>query len=213
MFDWFIKKSKYNIENAPSPALIEDTFSTLRKNCPGAAFIFARTLHNARKVVDREDMPMRQKIYSIDKEIGRNRMVARADGGVTLMALRLVRKLLDISQNVPDLAPEYYAAFESIAKQGERYRELTPADKRMPTFPGAHQILGKHRCPADFVRAIQKEYDGLLASAEGEEEAARLRNQFDTDRWTLLAMIDLRIEAQSKEIDEAMGQMRVVIRP
>lgn len=203
----------YQPQPAAPAADFEEAFAALRGNCPGAAFIFARTLHNARAVVDREDLSIAEKIREIDKEIGRARMVSSSDGGITLMGLRVIRRMLGASQDEPDQAFAYHAVFETIARHGAAYRDLRETDEETPTFPGAARTLGKHGSPADLVRSVEADYERMFASAEDADAREKLQRQLESDRWTLLAMFDLRKEAESREIDAAMGRMRVLIRP
>ncbi|MCB1474930.1 MAG: hypothetical protein H6883_14380 [Rhodobiaceae bacterium] len=212
---WERFKRLFSVETQPAaPAAdFEEAFASLRADCPGAAFIFARTLHNARAVVDRDDLTVQQKIRDIDKEIGRARMVSSSDGGITVMGLQTVRRMLAASEEQPDQAFAYHAVFETIARHGAAYREMQAEDEATPTIPGVARTLGKHKSPADLVRSVEADYTRMTASAEDAEARERLQRQLEIDRWTLLAMFDLRQEAQSHEIDIAMGRMRKLVRP
>ncbi|MGE0232383.1 MAG: hypothetical protein AB7O39_01795 [Flavobacteriaceae bacterium] len=213
MWDWIKRRLDLEPKPAPPAAEFEEAFAALRADCRGAAFIFARTVHNAGAVVDREDLSLPQKIKEIDKEIGRARMVSSSDGGITLMGLRVVRRLLAASEEQPDQAFAYHAVYETVARHGAGYREVEAGDRTTPTFAGAARILGKHKSPADMIRSVEGDFDRLLADAEDEAEREKLRRQLESDRWTLLAMFDLRQEAESREIDAAMGRMRRLIAP
>jgi hypothetical protein len=84
-------------------------FECLRREAPAAAYLFARTLVNSRPLLDDETKTQREKISTIDAEIAHLQASRgdRADGGVSILALRFIQTLLVAQQRDVDLSLGY----------------------------------------------------------------------------------------------------------
>jgi hypothetical protein len=147
-------------------AEIAASFELLRREAPGAAYLFARTLANARALVDHPSMSNRQKITAIQAEMyAINEEARNADAGIGELAQRFIERLLGVAERDAIASYGYSVAFSDIAKAGDRYRSLEPRDRRPPADDGSRAILTKQgrTCVGDVVDAIlaeRRERDG-----------------------------------------------------
>ena len=75
-------------------AQIQIGFDLLQKNCPGTAYMFARTLFNSNGLLDL-DISRKQKSKIIDEEINTAPGVSGATTGVVIYALRFIKLLVE----------------------------------------------------------------------------------------------------------------------
>ena len=180
-------------------------FELLRLAAPAAAYLFARTLVNARPLLDDKTMTWREKIRTLDAEIAHLKADGeRADGGISILALRFIQTLFAAMQRDAESSYGYCAAFGDIAKHSESYRGVEPRDRLPPSDQCARAALAKqgHTCVADVINAV---------IAECREKGHDL-SEVDEPKQTILALYDLRDEASSgrllpriKDVAAALG--------
>ena len=72
-------------------AQIAAAFELLRREAPGAAYLFARTLVNVRPLLDNPTMSNPRKIEAIRAEINACKKANQADGGIAVLAMKFVQ--------------------------------------------------------------------------------------------------------------------------
>jgi hypothetical protein len=148
----------------------------MRRDTPAAAYLFARTLYNARPCVENSKLRLHQKIGVIEKELCASEASTQADAGILALALRFIRGTLEEVERAG--FGGLNTAFGEVVKYGERYRELSEHDHRPPESRDARAILEKsgYECLAELVRAVRTGYAGMES---GDNASA------DEDVWTL----------------------------
>jgi len=156
---------------------IAAAFKVLRRDAPGAGYMFARTLHNAGQLIDSE-MAASAKVAEIDREI-ENTLSSNTHTSLPMLALRFVRALL-LAERAPDLERfGFDAAFGDIAKHGMTYRQLRESDWKPPVTERGRAVLAKgvHTCVAALVCAVRDE--GRETGRDTKEDVATLLALFD----------------------------------
>jgi hypothetical protein len=92
----------------------------MRRDTPAAAYLFARTLYNARPFVENSKLNLHQKIGAIEKELYASEASTHADAGIPALALRFIRGMLEEVERAG--FGGLNTAFGEIVKYGERYR-------------------------------------------------------------------------------------------
>lgn len=156
---------------------------------PAAAYLFARTLHNARHLLEESSLSLAQKISRVDEELRASRDLSNADGGIGILALQFIRMLLSSQEHADVGTMSLSATFGTIAQLGARYRTLDERDFVPPANEDARRILNRrgNNCIADLVQRVRTE----------SETAGQSVDAVNDDVWSLLAMFDLRHEADS----------------
>jgi hypothetical protein len=188
MFDFF-KRRRQQEKWLLQATKIGTIHQRMTSEVPAAAYLFARTLYNARDVLDDSSMTLARKIAHIDEEIQTSIPLSNADAGIGVIALRFTRMLLASQEHIDVGSFALSAAFGEIAPRGAQYREVDERDERSPTNEDARGILTKrgHECLAGLVQTVRAE----VVSA-GQNAAFA-----NDDVWSLIAMFDLREEASS----------------
>lgn len=125
----FLQRQQNADRDFLTAAGIPIAFDKMRKDCPAAAYIFARTMFNARPLLSGgvSDVSRRQQL---DKAIAETRPHVKADAGVSLLALQVLRQAADATDAAARSA--YFNACESIGEHGRRYRDLDEMDYEIP---------------------------------------------------------------------------------
>jgi hypothetical protein len=202
MFGLFKKRNRER-EHAAG-AQIAASFELLRREAPGAAYLFARTLANARSLVDDPTMSHLQKIAAIQAEIDATNDEARnADAGIGELAQRFIQRLLDVEKRDVIASYGHSLAFGNIARVGEQYRAIEPRDRRPPANEGSRTILAKQgrTCVGEVVDAILAE----------RQEKGGDQDEPNEDIATILALFDLREEASSGRLQPRLRALAAAI--
>ena len=172
----------------------------LCRDAPGATYLFARTLLNARPLLDDENRSRRKKIKALGAEMTQIEATRSdlADAGVSILALSFLQTLLAAKEPIG-----YRFIYEEISRFGQRYRELEPRDRLPPDDETSRAILAKrgYSCVGDVVDAveaecIQKGYD----LSDAEEDVQRI-----------LALYDLRDEASSGRLMPRLNALAIML--
>jgi hypothetical protein len=207
LFAWFADTNKsplslydYLKRELAWGAKIAVAFERLRQVAPGAAYLFARTLANARSFVDDQTVPKSRKIEAIQAQISADAAAKNPDAGIPNLAMTFIRRLLEAEG--PDRVG-HLTAFADIAKAGEAYRALEPRDRQPPVDEGSRGILAKQgrTCIAEVVDAVMAEC----------QEMAGDRTRALDDTATMLALFDLREEVSSGRLQSVLPGLRSAI--
>lgn len=210
MFGIFRSKKDSVSKNAVDPqkafeiALqILDIFETMRAEAPGAAHVFASTVHRTGELIDHPALPLDRKILLIERNIIEAIPDKGADAGVSLLALRFIRVFLIAAKNPNSGSMMLRAAYADIAKHGKYYRDLQARDYRAPKDESANRILASQglSCIADMVSSVRR----------AGEEIKQPRESMDEDIQNLLAAFDLREEASTGGLSHHVEAMQVAL--
>ncbi|MGA8689696.1 MAG: hypothetical protein WB662_07260 [Methyloceanibacter sp.] len=128
----------------------------LYRDAPGAAYLFARALVDARPLLDDESQSRRKKIRTVSAEIAQIEATRsdRADAGVSILALCFLKALLAAKEPIG-----YRFILEEVSQYGQRYRQLEPRDRIPPDDETSRAILAKrgYSCVGDVVDAVEAE--------------------------------------------------------
>jgi hypothetical protein len=202
MFDLFRKRRRERAIIAG--AELAASFEALRLAVPAAAYLFARTLVNARPLLDDETMTLREKIDVIDAETEQLKADGeRADAGISILAMRFIQVLLAEEQQDAASSFGYSAAFGDIAKHGESYRDVQPRDRLPPSDTVARTILAKQgrTCVAEVI-------DTLITECR---DKGHDLTEIDEPKQTLLALFDLRDEASSGRLLSRLKDIATIL--
>ena len=185
-------------------AHIAAAFELLRREAPGAAYLFARTLVNVRPLVDDATMSTQQKIAAIQAEIDQSAEASRADAGIAVLAMKFTQRLLAVAERDVVASYTHATTFDDIAKAGERYRALEPRDRQPPANEGSRAILAKQgrTCVGELVDA---------ATAECEQKDGD-RDTLAEETATMLALFDLRDEDSSGRLQARLPALAAAIK-
>jgi hypothetical protein len=169
----------------------------MREDTPAAAYLFARTLCNARPFISDHTVPLSQKIEHTKLQMRRDNSLDKIDDGIATIALQFIVVLLESQQHVELGSFALSGAFGEISTFGSRYRELNEQDRLPPDNEKARQVLMKnnHSCLADLISAMRADYVALRANAS---KAERVDVEAENEAvWSMLAMFDLLKERSS----------------
>jgi hypothetical protein len=204
MFGNFTRKRQQHL--IPRATAIAALHQQMRQEFPGAAYLFARTLFNARGMLDDSSVPISQKVARIDEEIewAKNRTktvpgYSNASSDIEIAAMRFVLMLLEAA---PQNDADYLfacAAFGEIARHGARYRAPNEQDARPPTFESAKRAFAKngHKSLANCIQKIRTD-----SVSRGRDSAS-----IDEDVWSIIAMYDLGAEIHSGRFPSIVKQL------
>lgn len=178
-------------------------FELLLRDAPGAAYLFARTLVNARPFIEDSTIPSSRKIEAIQAQIDEPTKASGADAGLGVLAMKFIRHLLEVAEGDVIASFGHSAAFGEIAKAGEQYRTIEPRDHQPPSDEGSRRILAKQVriCVAELA-------DGVMAECE---EMSGDRKRAEEDIATLLACFDLREEARSGRLQSTLPALEAAV--
>jgi hypothetical protein len=206
----------------PLGAAIQVAFDDLQQECPGAAYIFARCLNNAREILDNSDISRPEKIEVIERQISDAAPVTHTDAGLSILGMKFVLLILDAEQDDIEGSLMYSVAFRGIAQFGECYREICDEDRLPPKSDNTKELLKSigQSCLADVVAEIEDDFKELVAKHEGAsakqgDEDIRpilaLHDRRDEDIWSFIALYDLRDEAAFGSLEPRIRQLRNLI--
>jgi hypothetical protein len=194
-------------------ALIAIAFDSLRTRAPGAAYLFARTLVNARPLIDDLTIPKTKKIKMVQDEIDESAKLNTGDASLGVntstvfpfLALKFVLRLLEVAERDVDASLGHSCAFGEIAKAGEHYRDLEPRDRQPPPDAGSQALLARqaHTCVGEVVDAVIADFEKMNYD----------RGRAAEDIAMLLAMYDLRGEAASGRLNAELQALEAAIMP
>lgn len=184
-----IFKNKARQHGIAAGVQIAAAFELLRREAPAAAYLFARTLFNARPLLEDESKSNDEKIRALNIEIKESSATSGTDAGVPGLAIRFLQSYFTLAEQDAISSYGYTMAYSDIVKYGERYRESEPRDRLPPDDEGSRAVLAKsgHACVGDLIDAVV---------AEREEKNLDF-SEMDESIQTLLATFDMREEASS----------------
>ena len=192
LFDFLRRRSRER--KMAAGAELAASFEAMRLAAPAAAYYFARTLFNARPLVDDETKTWREKIGAIDAEIEENEAADadEVDSIIVIVALQFIQILLAAEQRDVVSSFGYSAAFGDIVKHGEHYRDVEPRDRLPPSNDINRRVLADlgSTCVAERIdRLIAQCRDGKRDLTEIDEPKQRilalfdLQDEIDSGRW------------------------------
>jgi hypothetical protein len=161
-------------------------FDEMQQECPGAAYIFARTMYNGQAIVNSRT-PEANKRQTLDRAIAEAVPHARADGGVSILAMRAMRQAA--AARDPAARTTFFETFAAIARHGRTYRELEDRDFLTPPDPEDDNLINGMGadCLGGVVEILER--DG---EASG-QKPAEIQESIDT----IVATYDIRGEIRS----------------
>jgi hypothetical protein len=202
MFGLFKKRNKLDDRWFVMGVQVAAIHERMRAETPGAAYIFANTLHSARALIDNDGLSIDQKIAEIRKELALSRAAntSNADCGTSILALQFVVELLEAMRLNDVGMMAMSAAFGEIAKNGTSYRNIGDRDEHPPVSNSAKEILAKSegRCLAELVNRIHRDHE----------------NQGTDPRdvvWSITALFDIRDEIECGQLGSYLAKMRSAI--
>lgn len=204
------------------------THRKMRNDVPAAAYLFARTLYNARPFIFDRTISLDQQIARVEEGMQEHAQIEQetkmrssaslnnVDLGISLLAQRFTLSLLEAQRYIDagSLALNY--AFSEIVKFGAQYRELRDADYLPHKNQDVLRILAKqgHHCVAEVINAVRDDYAAMRSNPSTAANADL--GEENEDVWSLIAFFDLRDEALSgllaphlRNIEAAVAGMSV----
>jgi hypothetical protein len=108
---------------------IYQAFERLQRDCPGAGYIFARAITNARPLLG-AGMSDHRRRAEIDRAIKAATPHSRADGGMSLLALQVLQQAAASTDEAA--RSTYFSSCEKISEHGRKYREIDENDYEIP---------------------------------------------------------------------------------
>lgn len=175
-------------------------FEKMALECPGAAYIFARTMFNGQRLLQ-SGTPDRGKKEALDRAIAESLPHARADGDVSLLALRAMRQAIATSDQAARTT--FFETFTAIAKHGRQYRELENVDFLTPQDPDDDQLI--NGMGADSL-------GGVVEILEKVGEANNLKpDQIQESIDTIVATYDIRGEIRTGKLPVHVRHVEMVL--
>jgi len=194
------REEKRSDEYTKIAVSVANAHEKMRSVAPGAAYVFANTLHFAAPLLEDKSATLEQKKAALDKEM-RGAITARsylADGGVGILAMRFLALMLEAEPGHGMGWLMLSASYGDIAKHGRAYRELNALDEQPPKNPQVRSVLRGASCVADLIRTIRAEGASL-----GEDPSDAVNAS--------LALIDMREEAESDEFHRVVGLLEAIL--
>jgi len=181
-------------------------FERMRRHAPAAAYLFGRTLHEARASLLDDHSPREEKIALVESEIARAAPAGAApDAGLSLLALRLVRALLIAQGERPGRQLAGLGLIDGlvrdIASHGAGgHRGIEERDRLSPDDDGVRAMLlvGPWTCVAQMAEAVGRSNGDGSAPAPLRADVA-------------LAMCDVRQEASLGRLASSLDALDAAI--
>lgn len=201
MFGLF--KNRFRWREISAGAEIGAAFEPLHRDAPGAAYLFARTLVNARPLLDDLTLSAKQKVEAIQAEIDASNEPSRPHERICALAMKMTRRLVELAERDVVASSGYLAAFRRITSAGEQYRSLEPRDHQPPEDQGSREILARQgrTCVAEVI-------DAIVTESENESHD---RQRTAEDIATVLALFDLRAEAYSGRLQSVLPALEAAV--
>lgn len=209
--EMFFKKRK-RLKRFASAQEIHVAFDQLRQKCPGAAYIFARTLYNGSDMIEDTETPASQKITHIDAQIVEAKATSGADSGVGILGMRFTRLLIKFMNEDVESSIWFSGVYVQISEQGKTYRGLRTTDSLVSKVKTSRKILeaGGHESVADLITAIRQEAAELILKKP--ERKAELVVEYKETVMTFLALFDMREEAEEQNLFPLINEIDVWLR-
>jgi hypothetical protein len=161
MFGWFRRRKLDDMWAAGVPAV----FKSMKAECPGAAFLFARTIYNYQE--SKAALEKAAIIQQIENEMTWLRSVPSTGNKACYLGVRFVKACAISLRSHDELVRMLTSsAVSEITPFAETYRNLEPRDYQSPTSEIVRLSLEKRgrKCVADAIEAVVAEYEerGLL---------------------------------------------------
>jgi hypothetical protein len=184
MFGLF--KPKNQVGESLASIGLHPAYSALKADCPGGAYIFARTVRNTLEAWGALDD--RRRVELVSQAIREGEAHEHADGGMSRVAFEAM--LVSIWMKDALARRVMVQSLARIAADASTYRELDERDQAAPAAVEDRELLRGNgsACIADWVHLIEEE--GVL-------KGAALRETVDT----IVASWDIRSEVRSGALD------------
>lgn len=177
---------------------IYQAFERLQRECPGAGYIFARTMLSARPLLSAGMSDPRRRA-EIDRALKATAPHARADGGMSLLALQVLRQAAASTDEAA--RSTYFSSCEKIGEHGRKYGEIDEDDYEIP-LDLDDAALVQRMGGESLGHCIEQ----LEIEAEG-TSPAELQETIDT----LVATYDIREEIRSGALPPHIRYIQMIL--